>query len=193
MVKLFKFILFYVFSMCPLIAVGDIHVTSSVGFLQDQKSLTSRDLIQTSFYDFGVYLQAVRNYQFYLGFEYIYISTSQPNTTATNTASLISSNAMVALKYFFGRRKLFSVSVMGSPVIQANYKITGSATDLWTGSAFATKFSILPELSSSLKLSASVIYYSAIYTSKNSSGSSTTVSSFSRNLLVPTLGLQYDF
>lgn len=186
-------ILFMVFTTAASFAHADILLGGDIGLIQDQKSITSRDLIQTTYYDAYLYLQASRNYPFYLGFEYIFISTTQPNTVATTTATLTSSNAMAGLKYVFGRKELFSLSLMGSPFIQANYQVTGSASDLWSGSAFASKFSIHPELSSSLKLCVSLIYYSATYTSKSNSSGSTTVSSFSRSLLIPTFGLQFKF
>lgn len=193
MVVLLSRILFMVFTTAASFAHADILLGGDIGLIQDQKSITSRDLIQTTYYDAYLYLQASRNYPFYLGFEYIFISTTQPNTVATTTATLTSSNAMAGLKYVFGRKELFSLSLMGSPFIQANYQVTGSASDLWSGSAFASKFSIHPELSSSLKLCVSLIYYSATYTSKSNSSGSTTVSSFSRSLLIPTFGLQFKF
>jgi hypothetical protein len=174
-------------------ARADIHLGVDAGIIQDQKSITSRDVIQTSFYDGYLYVQAGRSYPIYLGFEYIYISTTQPNTTATNTATLTSSNVMAAAKYVFGRRELYALSIMGSPFIQANYKITGSPSDLWSGSAFAGKFTVQPELSSSVKLCFSLIYYSASYTSKSESSGSTTVNGFTRSLIMPSLGLQLNF
>lgn len=174
-------------------AKADILLGGDVGLIQDQKSISSRDLIQTTYYDAFIYVQAGRTYPLYLGFEYIYVNSTQPNTTATNTATLISSNAMAALKYVFGRRELFSISLMGSPFIQANYQVTGSASDLWSGSAFASKFTIQPELSSSVKVCFSLIYYSASYTSKSESSGSTTVNGFTRSLLMPSLGLQLNF
>lgn len=174
-------------------ATADIHFGADAGLIQDQKSITSRDIIQTTFYDANLYLQASRNYQFYLGFEYIQISTTQPNTVDTTTATLTSSNAMAGMKYVFGRKKLFSVSLMGSPFIQASYKVTGATSDLWSGAAFASKVSIHPDLTNSLKLCVSIVYYSATYTSKSESSGSTAVSSFSRSLLIPTLGLQFNF
>lgn len=185
-----------VFVICIAIssfARAEIHLGGDVGLIQDQKTFTSRDLIQSTFYDAYLYLQASRNYRFYLGFEYVYISTTQPNTVAITTATLTSSNVMAGMKYVFGKKELFSITLMGSPFIQANYQVTGSASDLWSGSAFASKLSIHPELSSSLKLCVSLVYYSATYTSKSDSSGSTTVSSFSRSLLIPTFGLQFNF
>ena len=184
---------FVIITTISSFAKAGIHFGGDIGLIQDQKSITSRDLIQTTFYDAYLYLQASRNYPFYLGFEYIYISTTQPNTVATTTATLTSSNAMAGLKYVFGKRELFSISLLGSPFIQAIYQATGSASDLWSGSAFASKLSIHPELSSSLKLCVSLVYYSATYTSKSDSSGSTTISSFSRSLLIPTFGLQFNF
>lgn len=186
-------LVFVIFTVVSSFAHADVHLGGDIGLMQDQKTITSRDLIQTTFYDAYVYLQASRNYPFYLGFEYVFISTTQPNTVATTTATLTSSNAMAGMKYVFGKKELFSITLMGSPFIQANYQVTGSASDLWSGSAFASKLSIHPELSSSLKLCASLVYYSATYTSKSSSSGSTTVSSFSRSLLIPTFGLQFSF
>jgi hypothetical protein len=186
-------IIFVIVSMISSLAQADIHVGADFGLIQDQKTITSRDLIQTTFYDASLYLQASRNHPFYLGFEYVYISTTQPNTVATTTATLTSSNAMAGMKYVLGKKELFSISIMGSPFIQANYQVTGSSSDLWSGSAFATKLSIHPELSSSLKLCVSLVYYSATYTSKSASSGSTTVSGFSRSLIIPTFGLQLNF
>ncbi len=184
---------FLIITVSLSFAKADIHAGGDVGLIQDQKSITSRDLIQTTFYDVYIYLPASRNNSFYLGFEYNYMSTTQPNSVATTTATLTASNVMVGMKYVFGKKELFSISLMGSPSTQATYQVTGSKADLWTGSAFASKFSIQSELSSSLKLCVSLVYYSATYISKSSSSDSTTVSSFSRSLLIPTFGLQFKF
>lgn len=174
-------------------ARADILLGGDLGLIQDQKSISARDLIQTTYYDAYIYVQAGRSYPLYLGFEYIYINSTQPNAIATNTATLISSNAMASLKYVFGRRELYSISLMGSPFIQANYQVTGSASDLWSGSAFASKLTIQPELSASIKVCFSLIYYSASYTSKSESSGSTTVNGFTRSLIMPSLGLQLNF
>ena len=138
-------------------------------------------------------MQAFDTFQLYAGIEYIYMSTTQPNTVATTTATLTASNAMLGLKYVFGKSGLFSISAMAAPTAQANYQVSGSPGDLWSGSAHAAKISISPELTSYLKLTVSVMYYSATYNSKNSTAGSTTVNSFSRNLLLPTVGLQFNF
>jgi hypothetical protein len=183
--------------MITLIAIpdarADILLGGDLGLIQDQKSISARDLIQTTYYDAYIYVQASRSYPLYLGFEYIYINSTQPNAIATNTATLISSNAMASLKYVFGRRELYSISLMGSPFIQANYQVTGSASDLWSGSAFASKFTIQPEIFASIKVCFSLIYYSASYTSKSESSGSTTVNGFTRSLIMPSLGLQLNF
>lgn len=193
MVVLIRCICIFIIFTLSSPTLADVHFGADIGLIQDQKSITSRDLIQTTFYDVNLYLQASKSYSIYLGFEYIHISTTQPNTVELTTATLTSSNAMAGIKYIFGRKKLFSVSLMGSPFIQANYEVTDATNDLWSGSAFASKLSIHPELSGSLKLCASVIYYSTTYTSKSTSSGSTSVSSFSRSLLIPTIGLQFNF
>ncbi len=193
MVAVIRFISIFIILSISHLALADIHIGVDLGLIQDQKTITSRDIIQTTFYDANLYVQASRSYPFYLGFEYIQISTTQPNTVDTTTATLTSSNAMAGMKYVFGRKKLFSVSLMGSPFIQANYKVTGASSDLWSGSAFASKLSIHPDLTNSLKLCVSIVYYSATYTSKSESSGSTAVNSFSRSLLIPTLGLQFNF
>jgi hypothetical protein len=173
-------------------ALADTHISGDIGFINDQKTISSRDIIQTTFYDASLYLQASPEYSLYLGFEYLYISNTQPNT-ATTTASLVSSNVMLGMKYVFGKKDFYSISLIGSPYIQANYQVTGLASDLWSGSAFASKFSLNPDLSTRVKLCVSLVYFSALYNSKSSSSGSTTINSFSRNLLMPTVGIQFNF
>jgi len=186
-------LVFAVVAAVSSFAQADTHFGLDLGLIQDQKTISSRDVIQTTFYDAYIYLQANASYPFYLGFEYVYITTTQPDAVSLATATLTSSNAMAGMKYIFGKKELFSFSIMGSPVTQANYQVTGSASDLWSGTSLASKLSIHPALSPSLKLCVSLVYYSAAYASKTASSGSTTVSSFSRSLIIPTFALQYSF
>ncbi len=169
------------------------HMGLAVGLVQDSRSTSSKDTLQNTLIDGYLFTPLFKTKSFFLGAEYMMITTSMPNGADDQTASLVANNPMMALKLNFDRGGAFSVSVMGSPTVSATYNVTGSvANDTWTGQAFAGKFAYSAEISSSWRVATSITYFSASYTTKSSTSTST-LTSFSRTLLIPSLGLEVYF
>lgn len=169
------------------------HIGLAVGLVQDTRSTSSKDTLQNTLVDGYIFTPLFKTKSFFLGAEYMMITTSMPNGADDQTATLVANNPMMALKLSLDRNGFFSLSVMGSPYVSATYNVTGGvANDTWTGQAFAGKFSYHAELSSAWKVTTSLTYFSASYSSKSSTSTSS-VSSFSRTLLIPNLGLEVYF
>jgi hypothetical protein len=178
--------------LSPTLALAEMQIGVDFGLLQDQNTISSQSTVSNTYYDLTVYLQALKAYGLFLGLDYAFISSSQP-VSAAATATLSSSNPLLGAKYFFGKDKIASITIAGSPLVEATYSVTGATSDVWSGSAFLTKLALHPNISKSVKVSLAIVYYSATYNSKSSTSSSTTLAGFSRTLLIPTMGLQFAF
>jgi hypothetical protein len=175
------------------VAWGNTHIGLGLGLIQDSRTTSSKDTLQNTLVEGYLFTPLFKSKSLYLGVEYLMITTSMPNGADENTATLSASNPFAAFKLSVGKKELLAITLMGSPTVQANYNVTGGvANDLWTGVAFATKIALQPELSSNWRLEASIIYFSATYTAKSSTSTSS-ISSFGRSLIIPTLGLQVYF
>ncbi|MFZ3228661.1 MAG: hypothetical protein WA160_00525 [Pseudobdellovibrio sp.] len=186
-------IICYFFILYSSLAEANISLHADIGLMQDQNSIASRNLVENYFYDLSIYGKVFQRTKIYFGFEYVFISSSNPLTVYTS-AVLTSSNPMVGIKYVAGKNDLIAMSLAGSPLTAATYSVTGLNSEEWSGTAVMAKISLQPELSNSVRANMSIAYFSANYSTRTSvASSSSNVSSFSRNLLVPALGLSYFF
>lgn len=171
---------------------GTTHIGLALGLVQDQRSTSSKDSLQNTLVEGYLFTPLFKTKSFFLGVEYLLITTSAPNGADENTATMTATNPMAAFKLHLSKG-LLSVTVMGSPSVQANYSVSsGVANDLWTGTSYAAKLTLHPNLSTSWKICASLMYFGASYTSKSSTSTSS-ISSFSRTLIIPTLGVEVYF
>ena len=191
--KWFCFIVMALFAGFWSPAQANTHMGLAVGLVQDQRTTSSKDTLQNTLIDGYLFTPLFKTKSFFLGAEYMLITTSMPNGADDQTATLTANNPMMALKLNLDRNGNFSVSGMGSPSVTATYNVTGGvANDTWTGVAYAGKFSYHAEISQMWRVSTSITYFSATYSSKSSTSTSS-VSSFSRTLLIPSLGLEVYF
>lgn len=138
------------------------------------------------------HVQLVRDSGLYLTLGYLY-GSSLKVVSATTTSLLTSSSPYVGMTYYFGQRNFWSLGIYASPYIQANYSVAGSEPEIWSGSSYYTKFSILPVLSEFFSLQISLAYYSASYNTKAATTSVTNMTSFTQSVVAPMLGVQYLF
>lgn len=138
------------------------------------------------------HVQLVRDSSVYLTLGYLY-GSSIKLASATTTSLLTLSVPYGGLTYYFGQRNFFSLGVYASPYIQANYSVAGSDPEIWNGSSFYTKFSLLPILSESFSLQISLAYFSANFNTKVVTTSVSNVSTFNQSIVAPMIGVQYLF
>lgn len=189
LLKFFNLLLIVIFSE---LSYGTTHVGFSAGYVQDQRSTNSKDSIQHTLFDAYLYTPLFKTKNFYLGVEYLLVNRTQPNGADANIATLASRNPMIGFKLNLGRSQLVSTAVMYCPTMQADYTVSSVSTDLWTGTSYAAKLSLQPELSPSTRLTLSVLYYSANYNTKSSTSTSK-LSGFSHTSIIPTMGIEFYF
>ena len=169
------------------------NIGTDFGIIQDQNSLSSNSLDQKSYYDFNLYIKALERMNLYFGAEYLYISSLEPKDTSA-VANIVATNILLAAKMQFGKDGLYSLTLAGSPTVQATYKVSGASSEQWTGSAYLARLSLQPEIYKHIRLVAAITYYSATYTSKSQSTSSlSSQTNFSRSLFIPSVGLSFFF
>lgn len=179
-------------------AIAGSAITLGGGLTQDQNSLSNQSQLTNYVYGLGAYAPLSKGEKvLYLGAEYLSTNISQ-YLDASTTATLTSTDFMMALKFTFLPKELLALTVGFSPYTKAQYKVTALSEDTWYGTSYMTKFSIQPDLGlTKLKIAASLMYYHAAYTQKNNSESTTASSgakqSFNRSLYSPTLELIYKF
>ncbi len=90
----------------------------------------------------------------------------------------------------FFQKQLYSIAGFYIPTATAAYSESGQGTENWTGSGYAGQVSVHPALNKYMAVSVSIKYISLNYINK-SGATISTVNSFSRTSLVPSLGLQF--
>ena len=90
----------------------------------------------------------------------------------------------------FFQKQLYSLSGFYIPAATAAYSETGAGTENWTGSGYSGQLSLHPALNKYMAVAVTVKYVSLSYINKSGSSISS-VNSFTRTSLIPTLGLQF--
>jgi hypothetical protein len=172
---------------------AEISLGIDMGFLQEQNSLSSKSLTQSTITDFYLLVVTGRGSAFSFGLDYLYISSQGPSPTDDQKNAFTSMSPMASMRIAPGKRKIYSLMLSYGPIVQASFQKTGHSPDLWTGSATALKLNAQPEIYNSLYLSLSLLYFSASYTAKSQNSGSTNASGLNRTVIAPLIGLRYDF
>ncbi len=122
-------------------------------------------------------------------FNYTFLQETYKSTDTTSVG-VAHSGPLVGLRTRFW--EVFYITALGTPYIQADYKVTGNPKETWSGWAYQARFSVEGELSRFVGLTASVNYFAATYTQKSASAVSTQ-NSFSRAAIIPAVGLNFKF
>ncbi|MBX3034497.1 MAG: hypothetical protein KF865_11285 [Bdellovibrionaceae bacterium] len=187
--------LFLILFLAPSLASAKVHFGVSYGANNDSNSLDSKNVTSTTYFNGYVFVQLVEKYRIYLGAEYAYLSASGPNADST-LSQMQASGPLVGVKWLIGRDDLFFMSVAGTTLTQATYKVSGAQTETWTGYSYAGQVGLRPLITTRLRLTAGLTYIASTYTTKSVSSTGTPSSSksnFVRTYYSPTVGLELDF
>lgn len=122
-------------------------------------------------------------------FNYTFLQETYKSTDTT-TVGISHFGPMAGLRSRFW--EVFYFTVIGTPYIQANYKVTNAPREQWSGWAFQTRLSLEGELSRNVGLVVSLNYFSATYNQKPA-GAVSTQTTFNRSALIPAAGFVFRF
>ena len=122
-------------------------------------------------------------------FNYTLLSESYKSSDTTSVG-IVHLGPMAGVRQRFW--EVFYFTVLGTPFIQADYKVTGAPKERWSGWAYQTRLSLEGELSRSVGLVVSVNYFSAHYSQKPA-GATSTQNTFNRSAIIPAAGLVFRF
>ncbi|WP_413558064.1 hypothetical protein [Bdellovibrio sp. HCB209] len=140
-------------------------------------------------YNVGGYLKFAKKW--WAGWSYLGVNMSgTSNATGSSVpTSFQSSDTGPALKYFFGKSEVFSLTAVFNVLAKASYKnVVSDSTEAWMGTSYLVSFGIMPEIKSGFHMGVALNYYSAAYTKKTVDGTETSEAN-TKSWLFPTLSL----
>lgn len=190
--KTFILIVFSMFETEAIAGNSSFRVGFEAGNLVENQSLTGTQTLKTA-YDAYLLYSLTKEGTFSLSLGHLYLNSIEP-VTATTSALLKTFNPYFGFKFGFGPKQVANLSAGYIPYSQASYTQTGTATEVWTGTGFICKLSLQPRFTERLLGVLSLNYFSGTYKTKDTKdGTVTTATNFTRSLIVPTIGLQFNF
>lgn len=127
-----------------------------------------------------------------LAFGWAVLGVSNSSKVASSTVDYSSSDMGPAVKYTFGKDGGISVLAAYGLICSGSYKITGSSAETWSGSSLFGQMAFESKLSETFRVSFSVNYYSASYTTKVVSKLESSIG-YTKTAMFPMVGLIYQW
>ncbi|MBC7465340.1 MAG: hypothetical protein H7256_05055 [Bdellovibrio sp.] len=175
------------------VSSADFSLGLEAGWMSGASSIATGTRVESYFYDANFKVQIPKTHRTKLAVEYVLISTSD-KITDTSAVSMELQNFMFGLHQSFLQNDLIAISLLYSPFAVAVSNRTYSNPVTFRGASTLVKIALQPNLTNKIRLIFSMNFFSATYGSnQDSSGTGTVNPGFSKSLLIPSFGVNYDF
>ncbi len=183
--------LFFILLVLPLSSFGETRLNIDGNWTGDTSTLTASGAGSRSFILGGASFSAYTDSSIYFSAGMAVYSSVEP-ATATTTSTFSTIVPFAGLAYFFkkGQYRIASLGAYYVPSVSASYSETGTATETWSGSGYMGRLAIHPSLTSYMSVVFALNYLSLSFTNKSGTAV-TTVSSFTRGIFIPTVGIEF--
>ncbi|UYL09714.1 hypothetical protein B9G69_003885 [Bdellovibrio sp. SKB1291214] len=141
------------------------------------------------FYNVAGYLDFGKKW--WAGWSYLGVNMAgTSNASGSNeSTSFQSSDTGPAIRYYFGKNQVFSMTAVFNVLSKASFKnVVTDKTESWNGTSYLVSFGLMPEVKSGFHIGVAINYYSASYSKKTVDGTETSESN-TKTWMFPSLAL----